>query len=63
MIKALESFGKAAVGIAVETPVAIVRDVVVDPLRGYRSNKPNTIETVDRALHNVVQGFDDLFYW
>lgn len=53
MFDALKSLGKAAVGLVVETPIAIVADVVT--LGGVITDKedPYTVTAVGKVVKNV----------
>lgn len=53
MFGMLESLAKAAVGVVVETPVAIVADVVTMGGALTDKDKPYTAEAVGRVVDNV----------
>ena len=55
MFGLLESFTKTAIGLVVETPIAVVADAIT--LGGVLSDKPTTY--TDEALSKVVKNLND----
>lgn len=58
MLSALKSLGKAAVGLVVETPIAVVADVVT--LGGVMTDKkkPYTATALGKVVKNVEKATD-----
>lgn len=58
MFESLKSLGKAAIGLAIETPIALVKDVAT--LGGAITDQdvPYTIKSLKRVAENVEDAAD-----
>jgi hypothetical protein len=58
MFESLKSLGKAAIGLAIETPIALVKDVVTLGGAITDQSEPYTIKSLKRVVKNVEDAAD-----
>lgn len=58
MFESLKSLGKAAIGLAIETPIALVKDVVTLGGAITDQSEPYTLKSLKRVVENVEDAAD-----
>lgn len=58
MFESLKSLGKAAIGLAIETPIALAKDVATLGGAITDQSEPYTIKALKRVVENVEDAAD-----